>query len=214
LLPPGVALAADASYWRLAAALVLEALAAQKLAPMLVPADATGRTFHARWLPVMDGPKDAPRLARLEAAMPPVCRAEAGTDQTPVSPRALLDAFVKTTADALARQWGRPAVPHLRWDDAPDPIRRWLAALFSYDPTVDISPAQLQALAHSQRAWLRALQAAGDAAFRIAFRLEAPLQQAAAAAPLAGVSTHDWQLHYLLQARDDPSLLVRSETVW
>jgi SNF2 family DNA or RNA helicase len=212
VLPPAIALAADASYWRLAAALVLEALAAQKLAPTLVPADATGRTLHARWLPVMDGPKDAPRLARLQAAMPPVCRAEAGADRMPVSPRALLDTFLKTTADALARRWGRPATPRPRWDD--DPVRRWLAALFSDDPTVDISPAQLQALAHGQRAWLRALQAAGDAAFRVAFRLEAPLQQAAAAAPLAGVSTHDWQLHYLLQARDDPSLLVPAETVW
>jgi SNF2 family DNA or RNA helicase len=212
VLPPGIALAADADYWRLAAALVLETLAAQKLAPVLVPADATGRTFHARWLPVLDGPKDAPRLARLQAAMPPICRAEAGADQMPVSPRALLDTFVKTIADALARRWGHPAAPRPRWDD--DSARRWLAALFNDDPTVNISPAQLQALAHGQRAWLRALQAAGDAAFRVAFRLEAPLQQAAAAAPLAENSARDWQLHYLLQARDDLSLLVPAETVW
>jgi SNF2 family DNA or RNA helicase len=220
-LPPGVALAAEADYWRIAAALVLETLAAQKLAPMLVPADEAGRVFHARWLPVLDGPKDAPRLARLEAAMPPVCRAEVHVAPSPNSPRALLDSFLKTSADALARRWGRPASrpktvsPHARRDD--DPTRRWLAALLSDDPTVDASPAQLQALAQSQRIWLRNLHPAGDAAFRVAFRLEAPLQRAAAAADDPGPPvpvTPDWQLHYLLQARDDPSLLTPADQVW
>ncbi len=51
---------------------------------------------------------------------------------------------------------------------------------------------------------MRNLHVAGDAAFRIAFRLEAPGQAQKPA----------WQLHYLLQARDDPSLLVPAETVW
>ncbi len=156
-LPSRVALAADARYWRMAAALVLETLAAQKLVPVLAPADAAGRTFHARWLPILDGPKDAPRLARLEAAMPPICRAEVSARNTPTSPRpdsgpaprALLDTFLKTTTDALARRWGRPAAPRLPGDD--DPAHRWLIALFSDDPTVDASPAQLQALARSHR---------------------------------------------------------------
>jgi SNF2 family DNA or RNA helicase len=82
---------------------------------------------------------------------------------------------------------------------------------------VDASPAQLQALAQSQRIWLRNLQPAGDAAFRVAFRLEAPLQRAAAAADDAQPfvpATPDWQLHYLLQARDDPSLLTPADQVW
>lgn len=200
-LPPHMTLSADIRYWRTASVLVLETLAAQKFLPVLVPAD--DATFHARWLPVLDGPKDAPRLARLEAAMPPVCRADATWRDASISPRALLDTFLKTMTDALARRWGRAAAPYLKGDD--DPALRWLAALFSDDPTVDASPAQLNVLAHSHRAWMRNLHVAGDAAFRVAFRLEAPLQQAEGS---------NWQLHYLLQARDDPSLLVPADVVW
>ena len=211
-LPPSVALADDARYWRVVADFVLETLAAQKLAPVLVPADATGQIFHARWMPVLDGPKDAPRLTRLEAAMPPVCRAE--TSEAPVSPRAVLDTFIKTTADALVRRWGRPDPPHVM--DYDDAAQRWLSALFSDDPGVDASPAQLQVLAQSHRAWMRNLHMAGDAAFRVAFRLEAPVQQAAASTESEpdGAQVNDWQLHYLLQARDDLSLLVPADVVW
>lgn len=216
-LPTHITLGADARYWRVVAALVLETLATQKLVPVLAPADATGQTFHARWLPILDGAKDTPRLVRLEAAMPPICRAEvypASERQSPISPRALLDTFLKTMVDASARQWGHPAAPRRIVDD--DPPMRWLAALFSEDPTIDASPAQVKALIHSQRAWMRNLHVAGDAAFRVAFRLEAPAQQAASPAGLQPglAQAHDWQLHYLLQARDDPSLLIPADVVW
>ena len=205
-------LGTDALFWSRAAALALETLAAHKLVPILAPADAAGKVFHARWLPVLDGPKDGPRLAQLEAAMPPVCRSaftphpslkgEQGDEG--LSPRALLTAFLNTGCDALARQWGRAAAPRFsRSDD--DSGHRWLEALFSDDPTVKASPAQLQSIFNSHRLWMRNLHIAGDAAFRIAFRLEAPAQQSA---------KPDWRLHYLLQARDDPSLFVSANDVW
>ena len=216
-------LGSDAIFWSCAAALALETLAAQKPVPVLIPADSAGKVFHARWLPILDGPKDGPRLAQLEAAMPPVCRAASLTPESSyarscppgrsrarsegsngLSPRTLLTAFLNTTCDALARQWGRAAVPHFsRYDD--NPTYRWIEALFSDDPTVEASPAQMHSLANSHRLWMRNLYVAGDAAFRIAFRLEAPVQQTKAA---------DWQLHYLLQARDDPSLLISAGDVW
>lgn len=205
---PGV----DFSYWNKVAALALETIAAHKLVPVIVPAGTDPETFHARWLPVLDTDRDAQRLAQLERAMPPVCRAEISShtrgkeacDGTPMlSPRSLLDSFLKTFCDTLARQWGRPAV---RESDHRDdsPALRWLAALFRDDPTiVGASPAQLLALEASHRAWMRNLQIAGDATFRIAFRLESPALQ-----------HEQWQLHYLIQARDDPSLLIPAEEVW
>jgi hypothetical protein len=67
-------LGTDAGYWGSAASLALETLATHKLVPVLAPTDPAGKDFHARWLPVLDSPKDGPRLAQLEAAMPPVCR--------------------------------------------------------------------------------------------------------------------------------------------
>ena len=209
-------LGGDARFWGHVAALVLETLAAQKIVPVLAPASPDGKTFHARWLPVLDGPTDGSRLARLEAAMPPICRAalsssspghKARSQAAPggdgETPRGLLTTFLNTTCDALARRWGRRAAPPFTRGES-EPAQRWLEALFADDPTVKASLAQLQALAASQRAWMRNLHLAGDAVFRIGFRLEAPDQAQKPA----------WQLHYLLQARDDPSLLISAETVW
>jgi SNF2 family DNA or RNA helicase len=212
--PTGLTPGADAIYWRTAAGLALEVLASQRFLPGLVPVDEKRGVYHARWLPVLDGPEDAPRLTQLARAMPPLCRAEADRPEEPVTPRRLLDGFLKVFVDALARAWATPP-PYLR-ASADDPTVAWLAALFGANPVVRASPAQLKRLYASYRAWLRNLHAAGDATFRVAFRLEAPLQRADAAAAdglPAGVSG-GWHVYYLLQARDDPSLLVPAEAVW
>ena len=178
-------------YWSLVASLVLETLAAQKLVPNL-------SSQRAEWLPVLDAPKDAARLSQLAEAMPVVCRAE----KPEFSPKALLTSFINTFCDALARAWGKPAAPKFyRGDD--EPSHRWIDALFSSDGALKLSPNQMYSLASGHRAWMRNLHVAGDAAFRIAFRLEAPALQ-----------TRPWQLHYLIQARDDPSLLIPAEEVW
>ena len=201
-----IILADDSRYWHTIATLALETLAAHKLVPLLVESEAGGKTFHARWLPVLDGPKDGPRLALLEKSMPPICRAEKSERAEPASPHALLTTFLNTTCDALARAWGKSVAPGISSYEE-DPARRWLAALFTNNPTVKAAPAPLQSLAASHRLWMRNLHLAGNATFRIAFRLEAPAQQ-------SEKQRSDWQLHYLLQARDDPSLLIPAETVW
>jgi SNF2 family DNA or RNA helicase len=181
----------DLRFWNHAAALTLEALAAHKFVPVI-----DGQT--ARWMPVLDSPRDATRLAQLAAAMPAVCRA--GSPE--ISPKNLLASFLNTFCDSLARTWDRPAAPKFyRGDDAP--AHRWLEALFSDDPAIRLSSNQMQGLVSSHRAWMRNLHLAGDASFRIAFRLEAPALQ-----------NQPWQLHYLIQAKDDPSLLIPADEVW
>lgn len=205
-LPPGLALGNDVRYWQTVTGLVLETLAQQKLLPFLVRGTPTGKAFQARWLPVLDGSQDGPRLGRLLEAMPPLCRAEAKSAEEAFSPRLLLETFINTTIDAVARQWAyphRPAFPHSH-----EVTHHWLTALFTPEAGVAGSAAQLEDLAKSYEVWLRNLYVAGDKTFRIAFRLEAPAQQAEAK------SKKDWQLHYLLQARDDPSLLVPAPQVW
>jgi SNF2 family DNA or RNA helicase len=198
--------APDLRYWSMAAALALETLAAQKLIPVIIGQE-------ARWLPVLDSPKDAARISQLTAAMPAVCRA-ALTSRNPSpssngrevggdgSPRLLLTDFLNTFCDSLARTWGKPAAPKfLRGDDFP--AQRWIEALFSKNAAIELSAAQAQNLSVGHRAWMRNLYVAGDSSFRIAFRLEAPIQQ-----------NQPWQLHYLIQAKDDPSLLVPADEVW
>jgi SNF2 family DNA or RNA helicase len=186
--------APDLQYWSMSSALTLETLAAHKLVPVLVNEE---KEYFARWLPVLDSPKDAARLKQLENAMPAVCRAAVHE----LSPKNLLTSFLHTFSDALARKWGKPAAP--RFYDDGSPAYRWMQALFSENATVKLSQAQIQNLAMSHKAWMRNLHVAGDAAFRIALRLEAPaLQQ------------QPWHLHYLIQAKDDPSLLIPADEVW
>jgi SNF2 family DNA or RNA helicase len=203
----------DFRYWSMVAALALESLATHKLVPVM-------DGDNARWLPVLDSPRDAQRLSQLEAAMPPVCRAALTPTPSPFgrgeslpsprgggaggegSPRALLTSFLDIFCDSFARQWGKPSAPKIHYgDDAP--AHRWLEALFSENPAIQLSPNQLQNLASSHKAWMRNLHVAGDAAFRVAFRLQAPALQ-----------DQPWQLHYLIQAKDDPSLLIPAGEVW
>jgi SNF2 family DNA or RNA helicase len=199
----------DARYWSRAASLCLEALSAHKLLPVLAHAKAGQDTWQARWMPVLDGPLDGARLAQLEAGMPPVCRAE--DVPVPLPPRELLTSFLNVVCDALARRWGKAHSPKLGRAKT-GPAYRWIEALFADDPTLPVSPAQALDLEAGQRAWLRNLEAAGDAAFRISFRLQAPGVPAQAQPP--GQRQDSWQIEYLLQARDDPSLLVPAHVVW
>ncbi len=184
------------------AALALETLAAHKLIPTLVAVDGK---YEARWIPVLDAAKDATRLAQLE----PPCLPFAALPSPPTSPKErgeqspkLLTNFLNTFCDSLARNFGKKSAPRF-YVGEDTPAARWIEALFRDDATVKASPAQLQNLAASYKAWMRNLHVAGDAAFRIAFRLQAPaLQQ------------ESWQLHYLIQAKDDPSLLIPADEVW
>ena len=206
----------DAKYWRIAVTLVLEALAAQKVVPVINPFKGN---YQARWLPLFDSPRDAQRVMFMEKNMPPVCRAqiyegERNTQPAP-SARALLNSFLNSLGDGLARQWGGNEIRKNNNNNWGNQIgHRWLAALFRDDPTIKGSPAQVQSLDSGFRAWIRNLHLAGDATFRIAFRLEPPAVQAIDASISRTNAPADWELHYLLQARDDPSLLVPADQVW
>lgn len=209
--------APDLRYWSMVSALALETLAAHKLVPLIVN---EGKEYFARWLPVLDSPKDAARMKQLEAAMPAVCRAEslsprfvsagaplssswrgARGEGESLSSHTILTSFLNTFCDTLARTWGKSAVPKSYYDGSS--VYRWIEALFSEKAIIKLSDAQAQNLVASHRAWMRNLHVAGDAAFRIAFRLEAPALQ-----------TQLWHLHYLVQAKDDPSLLITADEVW
>lgn len=210
-LPANIRIGDDLRFWETATMLVLEVLAQQKVLPTLTQADADGQNYHARWMPVVDGPRDAPRLARLLEAMPPLCRGGADSVEAAPDPQQLLDSFLNTMTDALARQWGindRPAEPKSQ-----NAALGWLRGLFGENPAVKAANAQLQRLQNSYYAWLRNLYVAGDRHVRVAFRLEAPMQQAANDKQRQ-TKDESWMLHFLLQAREDPSLLIPATEIW
>jgi SNF2 family DNA or RNA helicase len=208
---PAVTLGSDGRYWQLAMNLALEILAQQKMRPTLVEERQNKREvrYEARWQPVLDNEKDAWRLAQLAAAMPPLGRAACDNPNETVPSLTLLESFLNVMVDAGARQWGMRRELYL--PTTSDAAGEWLRALFRANPVVEGSTGQWQHLSSSYRAWERTLTVAGDRQYRVAFRLEAPVQQAT---PHKKQGETAWQLHYLLQARDDASLIVPSAEVW
>ncbi len=209
-LPATLRLGVDGRFWRTAFAFVLELLARQLYRPTLVEMVARReRHYEARWQPMLDGEGEARRAAQLAAAMPAICRAATQDAAETIPPRVILDSFLNYLTDAAVRQWA--VKQELYLPAGSEPANVWLRALFAPDPTVQVSAAQMQHFGGSLRAWERALTVAGDSHYRVALRLEAPAQQEA---PRTKKGEAAWQLHYLLQARDDPSLILPASDVW
>jgi SNF2 family DNA or RNA helicase len=209
-LPPTLRLGPDARYWRTAFAFVLELLARQLLRPALIEVnEKKGFRFESRWQPWLDGEDEARRVSQLAAGLPPVCRADAADPANTIPPRAVLDSFLNHLTDTAVRHWAAKQV--LYWPTDRDAPTAWLKALLVHDPTIRAGAGQVRHLAGGFRAWERTLTIAGDKHYRVAMRLEAPSQQAP---ELMEQGQQTWQLHYLLQARDDASLLVPAAEVW
>lgn len=205
-----VRLGVDGRYWQAVFSFTLELLARQLIRPALVEKRAKdGLHFEARWQPFLDGEEEALRTAHLAVAMPAICRADAQNPDETLPPRAVLDSFLNYLTDTAVRQW--VTRQELFLPSANDPAAAWLRALFAPNPTIQASAGQMQHFAASFRAWERALTIAGDKHYRVALRLEAPAQQEISRRKRREDA---WQLHYLLQARDDASLLVPAAEVW
>ena len=192
LLQPGVMAGTDLAYWaatvRFAAALV----ARQQFLPDLVRDNGS---FCACWRAAFTG-HDNERRHKLAAAMPPAARA-----LTPeIAIEALLDEFLDTFVDALVRNSSSAAGS--RGDSLHD---RWLNALHEPGGKVPGTTEELQALQQQIREWRRPLAMAARAPYRLCFRLEEPESNG---------NADQWHVRYLLQARNDPSLLIPAASVW
>jgi SNF2 family DNA or RNA helicase len=194
----------DLRAWHAAALLAFELLAGQQLVPALAR---EGKALRARWRP-RPTPDSARKLAALARALPPLCRAVADDQAAAPAPHALVDSFVAAVADDRARVLAAadPAVAArlvgLRRPGA-SPGAAWLAALLGPDPTLALTGRPADELFSAWQAWAGQEHVAGDESFRITFRLEAPDDDRG-----------QWALSYLLQAADDPSLLVPAAQIW
>ena len=209
--PHGIKIGSDLRYWQVVAKFAFELLARQRLKPTLEKKD---ERFFARWQPLVNQPDEQARLTRLVRAMPPICRAVSSNDKAAkvpaISPRELLDDFIATSIDAFAREnvdFGRVIEPNTI-------AEQWLNALWDRKSILEGSPANLAAFYEQYRAWAEPVGTQGGDTFRICFRLDPP--QAADHEGIVAPKAHarDWSLRYLLQANDDPSLLVPADAVW
>ncbi len=186
------------AFWRAAALEALALVMRQQVIPAL---EADAFRHYAFWQPLPEQPE---RLRELAIQMPPLCRAASDSPDAAPSPHRLLDGFVRMVVDAVIREAaaGR-AAPARR-----TPAAAWYAALTGSNRQLNLPTAEADALVKAWQTWAGQNTAAGNDAFRIAFRLNAP-------EPADQPGAHQpWRLDYLLQATDDPSLIVQAAQIW
>ncbi len=203
---PRLRLGNDLIFWSNAAKFALEILVGQHYLPSL-RVDPAGR-LEAIWQPILLDPRVEQHRGELVRTMPPVCRAynlESPADAP--APAALTEHFVATLVDAAVRAWGESLAP------APTaPALHWLQRLLSPQPHLHLPPQPAHELYQEWQQWTEQLFVVRDANFRICFRLEEPdvndNGDSGAHHPLV------WKLHYYLQARDNPNLVVSAREIW
>ena len=225
---PGAAVAAgsDLVFWRAVARLVLELLASGRFKPELI---GTNGSVYAIWRPLLESSADRDRYYELSSRMPAAARAiTRGPRERFQGAAALLEEFVKSAVDGFARRsaFGRstrgPMRPRsgqsqeeaehagsVRSQEA-IPGRSLLAALAAEDATLETTSEFVEQF----REWSRPPDSYRGGNARICFRLKIPPNQGPGSRQVGEAAVRSWSLEYLLQAEDDPSLLVPARTVW
>ena len=198
------------------AKLALELVAGGRVLPVLEPAH--GGRWTARWRPLLGAEADGERLAALRRAMPGACAAHAPPAAADDLAGRALDALVDACVRHGARGHGAPVA---RRREKPGPAEQWLDALLGMDPAAREGGTGWDRLHAALGAWSRPLAAAAARGLRTCFQLTPPADPGAdadaaaeQAARGADADADAWRLDFLLQAADDPSLLVPAAEVW
>ena len=199
---PGM-LGEDLRAWIVAARFALSLLARQRFLPRLQSRD---DQLLSRWSPVVDDSSDRATLRTIERAMPGASVALTWeSDAKRATPREALADYLAATIDRVARQ-ARPQPGDL--GQLPASVSAWIGALCRDDAVVQLHGEGAQALRRQVSHWTDlTADSETDDAFRLCFRLVPPDENSAK-------QDKPWLLEYVLQATDDPSLLVPVEEVW
>ncbi len=223
-LAPGVIIGNDLRFWSWAMRLAGATVTRQQFLPDVV---ADHGTYRACWKPVFAG-HDADAPAKLAKAMPAIARALTVNGGSPPQTPALaaLSDFLGRVVDYLVRSAAPPqhAPAMAPQKDARRGQRKtaraavfetlhdqWLYALRAADGCLEGDAGELATFADQVCEWQRPIAVSVASPFRLSFRLEEPEVEGG-----AGVypGKHPWNVRYLLQAADDPSLLVAAEEAW
>jgi SNF2 family DNA or RNA helicase len=221
VLTPGIMVGKDLSFLSQALRFAASLVTRQQFLPGL--AGENGKVM-ARWKPVLQGP-DADRLAALARAMPPVLRAAMGIEKSqgtspdaPAAPPSIsvLTSFIEGIVDHLVRSADPSTdISGLRGfrEDFESSHDRWLHSLRMGDGAMAGDPAESAALAEQVQEWQHPLVTSAASPFRLCFRLEEP-DGNGEPKEKAGPGVASWYVRYLLQAAQDPSLLIPAEEAW
>jgi len=198
---PGL-LGDDLRAWIVAARFALSLLARQHFLPRMQVRE---EHLLSRWSAVIDEPADRSNLHAIERGMPSasVSLTWEPNGTTPSAHDALAD-YLAAVIDGVARA-ARPEAGKLT--HVPATVGAWLSALSREEPLVYLPDDAARGLRRQVAGWtdLTSDSTTGDDAFRLCFRLDPPT---------APDQEKPWRLDYMLQATDDPSLLVPVGEVW
>ncbi|MCW2926580.1 MAG: helicase, partial [Thermoleophilia bacterium] len=198
---PGAEFAALGALLRIAGATVLR----QELLPSVRWTGEGRRSLAACWEPI-PGPHLRDALDATSRALPDVVRAF-GAEAAPMSRLAL--AFVGRIVDALVRARLLDAPVEIETRPADSLHDRWLDALCSStDARIEGPTDALDRLREEVGQWQRRLRRSSAAPFRLCMRLEEPYD------PSEDGTGDAWTLRFLLQLREDPSVLVDASEAW
>lgn len=206
-LAQGIIAGSSLTYWAEALRYAGALVSRQQFLPNLEPVE---DFYHAGWEPLIAGP-DIQRLSLLAKIMPQVCRAMSPTKaaSAPDIPAiTVLRSFLVESVDYLVRLGcGESASENREIESAHD---RWLQALRSPDGMIEADIDKMATLVNQIHEWRRPLAASAAAPFRLCFRLEEPQEDERR----QEMGSRPWHVRFLLQAVDDPSLLIPAADAW
>jgi superfamily II DNA or RNA helicase len=192
------ALPSSFSVWSLASKLAIDLVARERVAPTIARREGQ---VEARWAAALSASEDAERVTLLAQSMSPAAHAvpvALHAEAAPWAADALLRAFLDATVDALLRSTlGAPKLPSTaNWES------RWRSALSGPQRAFEARGFAERTLASDLERWSEPALGGRDR-LRACFRLELPETDRAL-----------FNLRFLLQSPDDPSLLVPASDVW
>ena len=204
-LEDGTIVGEDMAWWAGVLRQAGSMVARQQYLPDTVSAGNGG--YAAVWNPVFVG-EDAEWMDAAVARMPAVARALTRTDagRAPSKPAAavlwevassLTDHIVRSTMQDAGRRGRR----RTRFDSVHD---AWLYSLRSSHRSISGTPEALQQLAGQVHEWQRPISIIAGSPFRLCFRIEEPEEE----------EQDVWNVRYLVQSDEDPSLLIPIEMAW
>jgi SNF2 family DNA or RNA helicase len=211
-LASGVIIGKDLAFWVTALHFAAALMAKEHFLPGMI--EQQGH-YQARWEPVFSA-ADGERLSQLAGNMPASGRALSFDDSAPpgFSSLSVLKDFVTLTLDSLIRSSAvgtqtaepLPRFPRKKGMDFDSLHDHWIHALSASNGAMEGDPAALRQLLERNREWQRPLSISTAAPFRLCFRVEEPKEE--------GDEKDNWYVRYLLQANQDPSLIIPAKDVW
>jgi SNF2 family DNA or RNA helicase len=198
MIGPDVGIGETLAYWCNALRLGAEVVAAQRFLPS-IEYDETRRVYRAVWAPVL-GERERKLAAALASTMPDACRIIGSGEARPrAAAAAALETFLAVVVDHLVRVAATP----VRSNESLPLHDRWMRALRNPDSTLTGVPGELRGLSQRIESWRRAVLEESASENRLCLRVEEPQGD-----------DDSWRIVYLLQNRDDPSLLIDAASAW